>query len=406
MASAPKLLLFVHVPKASGSTIRSIISRNYTTPGTRAAFDEWHQVDFRELAQSDSLRLIIGHFRFGMHFGLKRPVSYFSVVRNPIDRTISDYFYAYHDPAHRLREQVTSGKLTLSDFLVTTDRVALIRQLTGLEDHKLQRQEGVAEEIVAKCYSLVGISERFDETALLLAHLNDWDPPLYILKNKTKLAPEIADLRKKLRAELPADVVNHFRRDVAFYDFCVAQLDKAIALAGEGFARALTAYREIQREILKTAQARDIPEMYHQAEFRNVNKLPPFVEKILNHALYSVVAEFVKSDSPLKRRQVELVQGGIDRVERGLIEGWALKGGSAEPITVSVSAEGAPPKKVVADLDRPDLQDAGFATSKHGFKVDLGIDANNPSDVSAVVDQLHIRLAQPPMMDGRRRWNQ
>lgn len=403
MAPTEKLLLFIHVPKASGSTIRSIISRNYTTPGTRVAFDEWHAVDFRQLASSKELKIIIGHFRFGMHFGGLRPVSYLSMVRNPIDRTVSDYFYAYHDPAHRLREQVTSGQLTLSDFLVTTDRVALIRQLTGLEDPKLRREPGVPEEIVARSYSLIGISERFDESALLLAHLNNWDSPIYIPKNRTKLPPEVAEQRKKLREELPRDVIGHFQRDVAFYDFCVAQLDRAIALAGEGFQRALTAYRGIQQDIIKTAYARDIPEMYHQAEFRNVNKLPPFVEKILNQEQYAIVEEFVKSDSPLKRRQVGLVHGGIDRVDHGMVEGWALADGSPAPLSLSVAAKETERKHVIADIERPELKAAGFASSKHGFKINLGADVNQPADVAVRFDELKIQLAQPPMMDGRAR---
>ena len=399
MSSPAPLLLFVHVPKASGSTIRAIISRNYLTG--RTAFDEWQQVDFRDLAHSPDVNIIVGHFRFGMHYGVKRPVSYCSMIRNPIDRYVSDYYYAYSSPEHRLRDAITSGEVTLESFLLSNDPVALVRQLTGL-DGDLSREKGLAETIAARSYSMIGVSERFDESVLLMAHLYGWAPPIYILKNKTRLSSDVADQRRQSRADLAPEVKRHFQRDLDFYDFCVARLDEAIALAGPGFAQALETFRKVQKEILQTASARDLPEMYHQHDFRNVNKMPPFVEKTVRPEDLALVEEFIAADSPLKQRRSALVQAGIDRLHQGKVEGWVLQRDSSAPVAVVIQAGGGEAKRVVADMERPDLRLAGFASSRHGYSVDVG-NVNDVRDVSVIYEPLRIPLTPPPMMDGTAR---
>ncbi len=398
MSSVGRLLLFVHVPKAGGSTIRSIISRNYSN-GARVAFDEWQDVDFRKIASSESTRLIIGHFRFGMHFGIMRPISYCAMLRDPVERYVSDYFYAYSSPSHRLREAITSGRLTLEQFLLNADPVALVRQLTGLDDPRVLREPDLAERIVASSYSMLGISERFDESVLLLAHVNGWAPPIYIPKNKTRLSADLSERREQSKTELAPAVSSRFERDLAFYKFCCDRLDQSITMAGRDFKTALEAFRSVQEDIIDTANSLDLDEMYFQADFRTENKLPKFVDRILDSREYRIVEEFVKSDTPLKRRPVRLLHAGIDRVQNGRVKGWALKDGTSDPISISVRADGADPRQVVAKLDRPDLGAAGFSSTAHGYEVDVGRDVNDPNAISVAFNPLKMQLARPSMMD-------
>ena len=101
-------LVFVHVPKTAGTTIRAALARAYA-PTERAfiyhpsvpdsvtaeALASWPEERRREL------RLIMGHIGFGIHSELPGPSRYVTMLREPMDRLVSlfDYFRSGSFPA-------------------------------------------------------------------------------------------------------------------------------------------------------------------------------------------------------------------------------------------------------------------------------------------------------------------
>src|SRR5438876_4163369 len=106
----PPLLVFVHIPKTAGTTLRTILDMN--EPGTRSSalgnvFKGWGGIDtgLIDNLRGDTMRvdlkrvrLVRGHFPLGVREYLPRYVSKgrqlrcFTFLREPVDRTLSQYF--------------------------------------------------------------------------------------------------------------------------------------------------------------------------------------------------------------------------------------------------------------------------------------------------------------------------
>jgi Sulfotransferase family len=394
MSGAPDLIIFVHVPKAGGSTIRSIMQRSVLS-------EERLSADQPVPALMDMrLKLFIGHIRFGIHQGLLRPVRYFTMLREPISRYVSDYFFAFQNPEHTLRNEICSGSLSLETTLLDgrySDSVGLIRQVTGL-DAPLAENVDMAVQVMDESYSLVGLMERFDESALLLSHVMGWGPPLYIPRNRTKMDPETRRIRKEFEARPHPDIVQRFAIDSAFYQAAERNLERSIALAGPMFPAALEAYRAMQAEMLRWVDENNPSKLYTQALFSNDDPLPAELRPLARTDHWRMVSTFLRADTPLRRRVPPLLHGRIEQVTDGIVKGWATRYGDTHPVPLLVAGaqgEGAP---CVADIARPDLEGRGFNPAPRGYQAQLP-DPVRDDDVSVFFENSPLSIALPAQMD-------
>lgn len=391
MSADSDLLLFVHVPKAGGSTLRSIMMRSVLA-SDRLALDEPSPA-----LMDTRLRLFAGHVRFGLHQGLTRPVRYFTMMREPIGRYVSDYFYAFHSDEHRLRDEIRSGDLTLEQYLMHGDYRALVRQVSGLDGNDADNP-ALAIQVMEESYALVGVMERFDETALLLAHISGWGPPLYLPKNRTQLSPEVARLRDAFEREAIPGLTERYATDITFFEAACRHLDRSIALAGPLFPRALAAFRTLQRAIANYVKENDPPETYEQADFRGEDPLPAALRPLARTEEWRIVTSFLQADSALRRRVPPLLHGRIESVGDGLVKGWATRYGTDAPVhLLAVPAEGEG-VECIADIDRPDMEGRGFLPAPRGFAAMLSEPAAE-QDVAVFFEGSPMRIAVPPPID-------
>lgn len=88
-----------------------------------------------------------------------------------------------------------------------------------------------------------------------------------------------------------------------------------------------------------------------------------------------------------KRGQAVIFHGHVDRWSPTL-EGWVVLPEASSPLRVVVLVDGKIVSKTVADLPRPDVFEAGFATDRCGFVVELGeIVTDTKSHDVALVDE-------------------
>ena len=85
-------LIFLHVPKTAGSTLRPIIDRHYAA-GVICKLDVLPRdleifLNLPEQPRS-KIRVLEGHLQFGLHEHLSVPVDYVTMLRDPVDRIIS-----------------------------------------------------------------------------------------------------------------------------------------------------------------------------------------------------------------------------------------------------------------------------------------------------------------------------
>ncbi|PEQ14428.1 hypothetical protein B2G71_02210 [Novosphingobium sp. PC22D] len=109
------MLIHIHVPKCSGSSVNALVSRKF---GTRAvSFDH---PDIKKILQEKDNRFrdenfdcFFGHTTANLDDLFDRPVIKFSIMRDPIDRICSFFNYIHMTPAHPLHSALRERLPTL-----------------------------------------------------------------------------------------------------------------------------------------------------------------------------------------------------------------------------------------------------------------------------------------------------
>ncbi len=91
-------VLFMHIPKTAGTALREAIAANFVQSEIAYLYPSapgFLVSDLRALPleQRRALRVVIGHFQFGMHEALPQEAEYITVVREPSARVLSQYAY-------------------------------------------------------------------------------------------------------------------------------------------------------------------------------------------------------------------------------------------------------------------------------------------------------------------------
>jgi Sulfotransferase family len=121
-ARSQPLIIFLHLPKTGGTTLARIIDRQYDSSSILPLYESMFGNELSALPQNhlDRLRIVMGHLYFGVHAFAARPCMYITILREPIDRVISHYYFVRHDPSNYLYE--LASKMTLKEFVESCGR--------------------------------------------------------------------------------------------------------------------------------------------------------------------------------------------------------------------------------------------------------------------------------------------
>src|SRR5690349_1326721 len=101
------LVFYLHIPKAAGTTLNTILAKRFrrrdvfTIRNPKKAVEELAGLPDAKRAK---LKLIKGHFAYGLHKEVGRPFEYITVLREPVDRVVSHYYYVLRNAAHYLHK--------------------------------------------------------------------------------------------------------------------------------------------------------------------------------------------------------------------------------------------------------------------------------------------------------------
>lgn len=196
------MYIFLHIPKAGGSTLRSVLKNQFQKKEIFEIRDRLNkkEKDFNkllELSKNEKFvkvnKLLIGHLFFGMHETLGIQAQYLTMLRDPIKRSISNYNYIISNPAHFQHHKITSSKMSLYDFLRSSDggndsnRMTLILSGDGMKGEKCSSESlKKAKNNLSSHFKWVGFTEYFDESLILLKkELNSTHSLTYYKKNIT-----------------------------------------------------------------------------------------------------------------------------------------------------------------------------------------------------------------------------
>jgi hypothetical protein len=242
--SAPTVI-FPHLGKTGGATLRRVIPRNFPRSEVLAlrnpssapnGFLSTLPIErFAEMPESERRRprFIMAHMMFGLHEFVPRPSTYITLLRNPVSRVISGYKNALHSPGHRFHEVVVSEGMDLESYLRSglalemdnSQMRAIVADTAtpygACSQEMLERAKRTVDERV----SVVGIAERFDESLVMLRHVLGWSKLHYVVAN---VSPH-----RIPRSAVPPETIrlieDQNRFDIELYGYAQRKLDRQIA---------------------------------------------------------------------------------------------------------------------------------------------------------------------------------
>ncbi len=193
------------------------------------------------------IRAVTGHIEFGLHRLFTGPTRYVTMLRDPIDRIISQYHYMLRIPPEQRGLGTLDGVHSLEDY-VTRSRQApvfnneMVRLLGGdirepalpATRHTLERAKRNLERFV-----VVGLQERFDESLLLMRRALGWGWPAIRHLNVTGNRPQV----ETIDADTRDLIARRNDLDLELYEYGRACFERQLAAYGPDLGEDLAALR-------------------------------------------------------------------------------------------------------------------------------------------------------------------
>lgn len=178
-------LIFLHIPKAAGSTLHSVLERHYNRRNYCTISIPEQLETFKKLPEEvrQHIKLLKGHMPFGMDRYLFGPTKYITLLRNPTERIVSYYYYVKYHPSHYLHRYLAEG-MGLAEFagagLTGEMDNGQVRLLSGHDQdipcgacsHSLL---ATAKRNLEQSFAVAGLTERFDESLMLMSIVLGWN---------------------------------------------------------------------------------------------------------------------------------------------------------------------------------------------------------------------------------------
>jgi hypothetical protein len=249
-------VIFLHIPKTAGTTLHRIIERQYRQREIFTIGGISHESieQFRSMSEERraKYRMIKGHLGFGFHEFVPGPSAYFTILRNPIERVISFFYWVRRTPHHYLYDFMISKDIGLKEYLESGANVMLdnaqVRMVSGVWynigfGECTEETLEIAKRNLREECAVVGLTERFDETLILLKRAFGWRNLHYARQNVTASRPR----KDQLAPETLDAVVKVNRLDLALYQYATALFEEEIEAQGPAFAEELKAFQAANR---------------------------------------------------------------------------------------------------------------------------------------------------------------
>jgi len=257
MQQAKESCLFLHIPKAAGTTLQTVLSHNFSPrqtwiidPNCTAS-----RIDhFLKLSPVEQQKVVTfrGHMAFGLHRHLNRDCTYVTLLRHPVDRMVSHYHYVKQcGPGHYLYRDLIRNRYSLADYVRSGISPELdngqVRLLTDTENSvpigsMTPRHLEQAKENLVRYFGVVGTVDRFDEFLIMLRRRFDLPCIDYDRENVTRNRPRLQDLPVSDREA----ILSWNRLDEELYAFAQELMTSQIQAYGPNFKRDLREFRRRQ----------------------------------------------------------------------------------------------------------------------------------------------------------------
>lgn len=266
MANDRQRVVFLHIPKTGGMSMYGVLRRNYAGLPAYVQFEtrsaDEHALFERPQPERDALAYVAGHVHYGVHAIWSEPAAYFTMLRDPVDRLISQYYYATTSREHRNYEKRKA--VTFAEFAFEERHGSYVaRRLAGYSDPvnhvpfkpgELSDAE-ITDLAVANLqrHAVIGFTSEFDTSLLLLLKTFGWRRLHYVRRNTTQRVRE----RSEISAELKTKLRGHLAVDGAVVEAGRAMFESACASYGPELERDLAAFQRSNSRYGNLARAVD-----------------------------------------------------------------------------------------------------------------------------------------------------
>lgn len=261
-------LIFLHIGKTGGSTLRSIIYKNYPRGDIRH-FDgtEEEVTDFLKLPEEKRCRYecLEGHMGFGLRSWFHKSSKYLVFLRHPVDRVISLYYFILNNPDHYLHSRVKP--LTLREFSASNIthmvRNCQTRTLIGEEGRQIKLDEKTeldsddlerAKSRLENDISLIGLTKAFDRSLMLCKEVLGWRN-LYYARRNTGRRPE----REEIEERAIESIREHNQLDLKLYEYAEVLFEERIKNYPKDIDEEVKKFRRFNRAFGPLLKARRLP---------------------------------------------------------------------------------------------------------------------------------------------------
>jgi hypothetical protein len=278
-----RILLHIHLAKTGGVTLNNIFVRNLApeeylrvemAESRETALGTWSYENVRvalSRTPPEQLRAVWGHYRPDIRLLLPRRCEMMAILRDPVDRIISGFYYrrpgstdtppaTLRDYAFRRRHydlgidnsitRVLSGRPDLDppDLTATTENSQPVEHADfRAASERLQE------------FRIVGLTDRFDETLLVLANELRWSlsDMVYTRDNVTEGRPHIDDIDPDVYER----IAEWNRYDAELVEQARTQLMMRISTYPADFGRDLATFRKLNAMYQSGASIEQIREI-------------------------------------------------------------------------------------------------------------------------------------------------
>ena len=226
LSTKEPVLVFIHLPKTGGTTLNHIIFGKFPRKKVFHIWDPLHRETFLQMSDKkrNEFDCITGHVPACIHNFISRPCRYIILLREPLERAISDYYFILRYAQHPQYEKYNREKVTLEEHLrenrgSTPDiiKFLLYPKLEFLPDIPIMEEwrdcepyttNEMIEESKRKLredFFQAGVLDRFEEFIFLFSHKLKWDLPYYRIENRSS-----SRFRADARNTIDTEVLAHF----------------------------------------------------------------------------------------------------------------------------------------------------------------------------------------------------
>jgi len=257
-------LIFLHIPKTAGTTLNRIIEWQYNPLsiftidpyGIRATAERFKTLSE---ARRRRLKVVRGHLFYGIHEFLLQGASYITMLREPVARLVSTYRFILRRPLHPLHRRFKVERLGVEDlirltpnrqnlqcrFIAGVGRIEDVDVLTkpaeaaprGICDERLLE---IAKENLMRSFRVVGLTERFEESLLLMTTALGWKISFY--ENR-----KVSKIRSPVEPRLVELIREHNRLDIELYNFATKLFEENLRKNEESVREVLATLRSVPK---------------------------------------------------------------------------------------------------------------------------------------------------------------